>query len=378
MRILVFNPSYPPMACGVGDYTQGLATALTRHGHDVTVVTASSATMAAEGPPRVLPLLDNWDVISFVRGWPRFARPRADLVVTGFPAVVTSNRSRLMYLLPGTAKALLGWPRVTYIVHEFIRTNEVPRRLLRLALFAADRIVAVTEAERDAIVLRYPRLSARIVVAHNAPNIPRALDDPAADARTRASLAQAGCPVIAFFGFIWAADKGFEELLEALAGTDAVLVVPGVLDPANAYHAHVAAQIDRLGLGERITWLGFLAAEDVGRLLRAVDAVVLPFRRGAESGYTSLLAAVVNGAAVITTRGPQNPPWLRDRETALLVDPGDVDGLTRALRRLTSDDGLASRVRTGARELPFGWDEIVAAVTDVVPHLPAARACFRR
>jgi glycosyltransferase involved in cell wall biosynthesis len=367
MKILVFNPSYPPVACGVGDYTQGLAAALTRAGHDVAVVTATGATMPADGPPRVLPLLDNWDVSSFVRGWPRFAQPRADLVVTGFPAVVRSSRSRLMYLLPAVAKALLGWPRVTYIVHEFTRTGELHRRLLALALFAADRVVTVTEAERDAIAARYPALADRIVVRHNAPSIPVATDDAVADGDLRSVLAPRGRPVIAFFGFIWAPDKGFEELLAAMAQSDVTLVVTGSLDPENAYHNHVAAVIERLGLAERIRWLGFVPAEDVGRVLRVVDAVVLPFRRGAEGGYTSLLAALVNGAAVITTRGPQNPTWLRDLDSALLVDPEDVDGLARALRRVLSDGHLATRIRAGARALEFGWDEIVAAVTDVVP-----------
>ncbi len=76
-------------------------------------------------------------------------------------------------------------------------------------------------------------------------------------------------------------------------------------------------------------WLGFLDEVAVGRLLRVADAVALPFRGGAESGYTSLLEAAVNGAAVITTRGPQNPPWLVDGETALLVDAGDPAGRRR-------------------------------------------------
>lgn len=181
-----------------------------------------------------------------------------------------------------------------------------------MALFAADRVVTVTEAERDAIVDRHRSLAAPTVVRHNAPNIPAAPEDRAADAGARADLAPPERGVIAFFGFVRAPDKGFEELLQALSRGNALLVVTGVPDPHNAYHAHLVREIERLGLGERIRWLGFLPAEEVGRVLRAVDAVVLPFRRGAESGYTSLLAALVNGAAVVTTRGPQNPTWLRD------------------------------------------------------------------
>jgi glycosyltransferase involved in cell wall biosynthesis len=362
-RILLFNPSYPPVACGVGDYTRGLAVALVRAGHDVTVVTGATSTSMASGPPRVLPLLNTWGVGAFLRAWPRFSRPRPDVVVSGFPAIVHGGYSRLLYLAPGLAKALLGRPRTIFIVHEFIRTGETERRLLRLALWAADRIVAVTEAERDAIVTRYPWAAARTVVRHNPPTIPIAAEDPQADARMRAALAPPERPVIGFIGLLRAVTKGFEELVEALARTDALLVATGSLDPANAYHAHVAAQIERLGLGERVRWLGFVSDDEAGRLLRVVDAVALPYRGGAESGYTSLLAALVNGAAVITTRGPQNPPWLRDGETALLVDSEDPAALESAINRLLNDDGLAARVRAGARGLSFGWDAIVEAVT---------------
>jgi glycosyltransferase involved in cell wall biosynthesis len=362
-RVLLFNPSYPPVACGIGDYTRGLAAALVAAGHDVVVITSATSTTMADGPPRVLPLLREWDIGGFLRAWPRFSRPRPDLVVSGFPSVVDGRYSRLLYLLPGLAKATLGRPRTIFIVHEFIRTGETERRLLRLALWAANRIVAVTEAERDAIVTRYPSVAARTVVRHNPATVPVAALDPQEDARMRAALAPRERPVIGYIGLLRAATKGFEELLEALARTDALLVATGSLDPADAYHAHVAAEITRLGLGERVHWLGFVSDEQAGRMVRVVDAVALPYRGGAESGYTSLLAALVNGAAVITTRGPQNPPWLKDGETALLVDPEDPAALQSAIDRLLHDERLAARVREGARGLSFGWEEIVEAVT---------------
>jgi glycosyltransferase involved in cell wall biosynthesis len=363
MRILIFNLSYPPVACGVGEYTQGLATALVRAGHDVTVVTGATSTSATEGPPRVLPVLRDGSVRAFLRAWPRFARPRPDLVVSSFPTIVEGNYARLLYLFPVLAKALLGWPRTTFIVHEFLRIGETERRLLMLPLRAADRIVTVNEGERDAIVARYPWATARIVVRHNAPNIPVAAIDAAADARLRATFAPDERPVIAFFGHIMGPTKGFEELLEALARTDALLVASGSLDPSDPYKAHLLAQIERLGLAERVRWLGYIAQEDVGRVLRTVDAVVLPYHGGAESGYTSMLAALVNGAAVITTRGPQTPPWLRDGETALLVDSTDPATLASAIERVLADEGLAQRLRASGSELVFGWDEIVEAVT---------------
>lgn len=363
MRILLYNPSYPPIACGVGEYTRELASALVSAGHDVTVLTEAASMSAQQGPPRVLPLLRDGSLTSFLRAWPRIARLRPDLVVSGFPAIVHGSHARLLYLFPGLAKLLLGWPRVTFVLHEFVDVEEAERRWLVLALRAADRIVAVHEFERDALIAAHPWAAGRTVVQHNAPNIPVAGEDPVEDERVRASWASGERPVVAFFGHIMGPTKGFEELLQALARTDALLVATGSLDTSNAYMAHIAEQIERLGLGERVRWLGYLAHEEVGRVLRLADAVVLPYHGGAKSGYTSLLAAIVNGAAVITTRGGETPDWLRDGETAVLVDSPDPTLLAGAIERVLNDERLAARVRAGARELEFGWDGIVAAVT---------------
>jgi glycosyltransferase involved in cell wall biosynthesis len=361
LRIFILNPSYPPVACGVGAYTRGLANALVRAGHDVTVITCTASIPSADGPPRVLPLLREWGLVAFLRAWRRFPKPRPDLVVSCYPAAFEGSHSAL-YLAPGLAKALLGRPRTVFILHEFVRSGGIERCLLRLPLWAADRIVAVTEAEHDAVVARYPSVAARTVVRHNPPTIPVADVDPEADARTRETLAPHERPLIGYIGLLWGAPKGFEDLLEALVETDALLVATGSLDPANAYHGQIASLIERLELNERVRWLGFVSDEEAARLLRVVDAVVLPYRGGAESGYTSMLAALVNGGAVITTRGPQTPPWLQDGETALLVDREDPAALAKAITRLLTDERLATHIRSQARALSFGWDEIVEAV----------------
>ncbi len=361
LRIFILNPSYPPVACGVGAYTSGLANALVRAGHDVTVITCSTSTAAADGPPRVLPLLSEWGLVAFLRARRRFPKPRPDLVVSFYPAAFEGSHSAL-YLAPGLAKLLLGRPRTVFILHEFVRSGGIEQRLLRLPLWAANRIVAVTEAERDAVVARYPSVASRTVVRHNPPTIPVAAEDPEADARTRASLAPQERPLIGYIGLLWGAPKGFEDLLEALAQTDALLVATGSLDPANAYHEQIAALVERLGVGDRVRWLGFVSDDEAARLLRVVDAVVLPYRGGAESGYTSMLAALVNGGAVITTRGPQNPPWLQDGETALLVNREDPAALAQAITKLLTDKPLGAHIRARACALSFGWDEIVEAV----------------
>ena len=170
----------------------------------------------------------------------------------------------------------------------------------------------------------------------------------------RETLAPRGRPVIAFFGHIMGPTKGFDELLQALARTDATLVATGSLEPEQSLHGPTsAAQIEQLGLARARALARVPPPRGCRSLfLRVADAVVLPYHGGAKSGYTSLLAAMVNGAAVITIRGPENPPWLRDGETALLldtVDPGDTGERDRVHGwRMTASRCVSA---AGAREL---------------------------
>ena len=136
------TPPIRPCACGVGDYTRGLAVALVGAGHDVTVVTGATSTPSADGPPRVLPLLRTWGIGAFLRAWPRFARPRPDHRRLGLP------RGRLRQLLAALVSGSRAWRRrrsgrrrAIFIVHEFIRTGETERHQLqaRAACSGPDR-----------------------------------------------------------------------------------------------------------------------------------------------------------------------------------------------------------------------------------------------
>ena len=367
VRILVFNPSLPPIPCGIGQYTASVAGALSDTGHEVTVVTSAELEGAPTPGPRVrvVPALRHWAPLDYARAWPRFAQPRPDLVVSGYPSVIPGPKARLLYLLPGLAKLTLGRPRTVFVVHEFVRTGLRAQRLLALALRAADDVVCVTDAERDAVVSRHPFVARRARVVQNGSSIDAVPADPVAAAALRRLIA-GDRPLVVFAGRLSSADKGFDELVDAVAGTDAVLAATGRLDPSQPVHVAVAARIERHGMCDRVRWLGNLDDGDMGHLLQAADAVAVPFRGGAEGGYTSLLAPLVAGAAVVTTSGSRTPEWLRDGDNALLVPPADPVALGAALRRVLGDQAVSPRLRAGARALRplFGWQRVAAELAD--------------
>lgn len=95
-----------------------------------------------------------------------------------------------------------------------------------------------------------------------------------------------------------------------------------------------------LRLGERVRFLG--KRDDVGDLLAACDAFVLPARR--EGLGVSALEAMAAGRAVVASRVGGLGEAVVDGETGLLVPPEDAPALAEALERVARDTALRARL----------------------------------
>ena len=83
--------------------------------------------------------------------------------------------------------------------------------------------------------------------------------------------------------------------------------------------------------------------------LRCADVFVLPSLQEG-GGSISLLEALQAGVAVVASNVDGIPEDVRDGDSALLVEPGNVDHLCQALTRALTDKGLRERLRCRARE----------------------------
>jgi glycosyltransferase involved in cell wall biosynthesis len=141
--------------------------------------------------------------------------------------------------------------------------------------------------------------------------------------------------------------KGVDVLLRALAElrkTDvqfrACLVSGG---PLFAVHQRLAKQ---LGLGDSTVLTGWVP--DPTPYLQHADIFVLPSLEEG-SGAISMLEAMQVGVAVVASNVDGVPEDVVDGDSALLVEPGSVDQLSRALARLLSDVELRTRLARRAR-----------------------------
>ncbi len=147
-------------------------------------------------------------------------------------------------------------------------------------------------------------------------------------------------------------DKGVPELLEAFVGVRrevprAQLVLVGPLEERDALSPETVARLN----GDGVRSLGFQA--DPAPFLAAADVLVLPSHR---EGFPNVpLEAAAMELPVVSTTVPGCRDAVERDVTGLLVEPGDAEGLRRAMLRyaqsaqLRRQHGTAGLARVQAR-----------------------------
>lgn len=349
---MLVTGSFPPMRCGVGDYTEALARGLAGEaGVEVAVLTDR---LAAERPPgepyRVRAVLRRWRrrELGAVAAAVRELRP--DIAHVQYPTL--GYRGRLPWLLPRHL-ARMGLP-VVQTWHEPFPVAERPG-WRDLALAATRGGVVVVRPDHRAATPWWYRLLTRhkeFELIPNAAVLPALRLAPRERAEIRARHAAPEQTLLAFFGFLYE-HKGIDDLIAALDPARHVLLLVGPPRPEDPYQARLLERIAREPLARCVRVMGFLPADEAARVLAAADAVVLPFRRGAGVWNTSLHAAALQGTFTLTTSLERHG---YDPETNVCrVPPRDPAALRRAL------DTHAGRRRDASAPAPptTTWPEIV-------------------
>jgi glycosyltransferase involved in cell wall biosynthesis len=334
MRILLVTGSYPPMHCGVGDYTGRLAGALAcRAGVEVAVLTSRAAAVSGRKDANVelFALLEDWTVrevpkvFAVLRGW------RPDIVHIQYPTQ-GYGRGRLPLLLP----LLFRMARVSVVQtwHE-CRTRLTPGALawLLCQLPVAGGVIIV----RPRLAEMMPRLL-RAAFANkirrfipNGPAMPRARLEPEERERIRGKVGRPGAAILLYFGFIYP-EKGVDRIFDLADPEKDHIVLVGERShgAAEAYYESLLATADSAAWRGRVTVMGFLPTADAARTIAAADAVVLPFVSGGGEWNTSIQSAQVQGTFVLTTSVERN--GYDESCNTYFSAPGDTDSMRAALR----------------------------------------------
>jgi glycosyltransferase involved in cell wall biosynthesis len=163
-------------------------------------------------------------------------------------------------------------------------------------------------------------------------------------------------------------DKGTWDLLQVAeaAGPGIEFRLCGTGESAAEEEA-LRAEAAGAGLGERVRFLGVLRGEDLAAEYRAADVFLLPTY--AEIFPSVVLEALASGLPVVTTDVPVIPEMFDEGVQGFRFAPGDVDGMTGALRGLAADPALCARQGSAARELAearYGVETAAATLGDLL------------
>jgi len=156
--------------------------------------------------------------------------------------------------------------------------------------------------------------------------------------------------------------KKFEYVLEALALTrvfapEASLVIPG---PFTAHTPKLAALATRLGLEDRVLFLGQIREDELQRLYR--QAAVYCYPAPEEDFGMGVIEAMAWGIPVVAWNHAGPTVTVADGETGYLAEPYSLEKYAQAMIRLLSDPALRARMGAAARERAearFSWSRHV-------------------
>jgi len=378
----LISGAFPPLKCGVGDYTFHLASHLSEAGIEVVVITSKSApdrhvSSGCGQGFRVHRRIKRWALSEVQVITNALQDERPDIIDIQYPSTMgRANRSVLANLVPLLARSSCPSGQVVTTLHEFSERRLRWRIRAAINLIFSYHIIAVTRFDHK-LLSNICWLGQRVSYVPIGANIlPTRASWESRDA-IRASLGLNGDePLLLYFGFV-VPQKGVELLLRAFwelldREWRIKLLLVADLDSENAYHRLIRKLIKQIDpLEKSIVLKGYVSSDLLSKYLVAADVGVFPYLEGASERRGSLLAALMHGLPVITTapNARSDVPFVNQRDV-LFASP-DVGSLLEATERLLKSPDLRKSLAQGGRTLAqrFSWQRVAQEKLDVYDSL---------
>jgi len=377
MRILIINFEYPPLGGGGGVATAEIAQELSKR-HEVHVITSRVPTSLGAGEER-----DGKGVqVHRVAVWGRKDLSTASMLsmITFVPsawwrAMGLTRRTKFdvvnaQFVVPsGIPGSMVAKTRSIPFVLSFIggdvfdpskgispHRHWLLRLIVRVIARQADVCTAISNDTKRRTV-QWHKVKKEIVVTH------LGIHPQHTGQKSRGELGlPEDKPVFATVGRL-IPRKGYEVMIRAWADIeDAHLVVMGS-GPQLESLQNLAV---KLGVADRVHWFGFVDDEKKINVLDRSDGYVSATEH--EGFGIVFLEAMESGLPIVSTWEGGQTDFLRADHNAILVRPGDKDGLARGVRQMLENDDLRSRMsETNRNEVKkYYWPNVVREFEQVL------------
>ncbi len=327
MKILFLVGAYPPKICGIGDYTYKLKEKLDQKQMETEVIYGL-----------------NWKTNPF-KIMKKIKKYKPDIIHIQYPLTGLFAHIFIFFCFFKY--------KIVVTAHEFSETHW--SRKLSMFLFPlAKSIIWTSQLELEKFKSYFPFL---IPCIYNI--IPIASNIPFLDLKPYQEREK----IIGFFGSI-RPGKGLEQFFELVDSLSTennqikfkYIIIGTVFDIYKAYYEKLKLKYANID----IEWKLNLDPDAVAKELAAIKYIYLPFEDGASERRGSLLAAIGNGAFVISTYGKYVTPLLNSS-----IEFASSSQKAKELI-LNTEKNLITR-KTGYQEVKkyYNWDKILSLNLDL-------------
>jgi glycosyltransferase involved in cell wall biosynthesis len=328
VRVALITGHCPPGDCGVGDYTACLAKALNSRAVETHLITSR-----------------HWGLFDAFAVSKTLGRQKFDIVHIEYPTLGFE-----MELGPQGLSLLQS---CVISLHEASQLGPRGRLMLFPFTLRSQHIIFTSQFELGFAAKWFPwtaRNSSVIPVGSNirpvAQATPRAFDE------------------IVYFGLL-IPRKELEQVLEmaAFIKTSGLPLRIRVIGRVPHKHISYFEELKLRAAGLPIIWDRDLDEEQTGKRLAVASIAYLPYSDGASERRTTLKAALLNGLAVVTTRGPHTPS---DLEGVVRFCRNPQEALA-TIRSLVENPQEISKMASNARRYgqQYSWERIAAMHLEV-------------
>ncbi|MFI6841329.1 glycosyltransferase [Nonomuraea africana] len=364
-RVLISTDTYPPDVNGAAVFTHRLATGLAERGNDVHVICQSE-----DGPAKAT--VEDGVIVHRLRSAPLLVHPtmrvtvptRLDRLVNAIQPDVLHTQGHFVVGRAAMAAARRnGVPIVAtnhFMPDNLFQFAHIPAKLRekagRLAWRDFSRIFAradhvTTPTPLAAGLLADQGFTREVEAVSCGIDLTRFSPRPEPKAWARRAFGLPDRETVLFVGRL-DEEKRLDELVRALPyivnETDAQVALVG-----KGNQREPLEQLARkIGVGDRVFFLGFVPDEAMPQAFAAADAFAMPGI--AELQSIATLEAMASGLPVVAADAMALPHLVADN--GFLYRPGDVIELARHLTALLTDAGLRERAGKASRELALTHD----------------------
>lgn len=273
-----------------------------------------------------------------------------------------SRRRPAVYFTPGFNPPLWSKSPVVFTIHDLIhlRFAEESSVLKRMyyqlivcpAAYRYARVLTVSEYSKQEILDWIGLSSEQVKVVYNG---------------VSSSFTAEGAVHIAGYPYLLCVlntkpHKNLERTLEAFAQSGVSSAVKLLLRVR--YSPKIVSHLHKLGIQNRVEFIGQVTDEELAALYRGALALLFPSLY--EGFGLPALEAMACGTPVLTSNVTALPEVVGD--AGILIDPHDVGAIAEGIRRLVEDSALREELRRRGleRARQFSWDRTAELTWNVL------------